>query len=358
MSNLGNNFYPKLIQMANRLEMKPEDIIVIMIGESGLNPGAGKSGAAAGLIQILNNDILHGTGFKGKVDDFRKLSGENQLDYIEKIIKDQIAINGGPFKSAAQYYVGNMLPIALSLPGIKNEDPNTIIVENYPSTFKWSDKSPRYPHYTVQDERNWYNGNKGIDKNKKNNITYGDMISRVNGIKSGSQYKSILSAMRSATGYEQKDDTSLFSNSTLSSIKKMISEYLHKIFASNKQIYKKCLPVNNFSIIVNGNNFTDSIEFSRVLSAALDEELMSKTFIYTDGKNIEISGTIHGPRNMCFNTIKQFSNSFSDIFKTATKQIGGIEIKTNFIMDKKPSYKPINLKIAESRHRKFLLKFI
>ena len=57
-ANLGPNFYPKLVQVASELGMKPEDLIAVMVSESGLNPSAYESKfKGAGLVGFMPDTL-------------------------------------------------------------------------------------------------------------------------------------------------------------------------------------------------------------------------------------------------------------------------------------------------------------
>lgn len=144
-------------------------------------------------------------------------------------------------------------------------------------------------------------------------------------------------------------------------IMQAITNWLHQILATekqNKKLYKQYLPLNNIIIKVDANDYNNSIEFARILCAALDEELLSKSYTHTDGNNVEIECSIHGPQQDCLATIKQLSESVANSFSLATKKIGSIIVKTDFFMNKKSSYSQIGFKLASSQYRKFLLKFV
>lgn len=126
----------------------------------------------------------------------------------------------------------------------------------------------------------------------------------------------------------------------------------------NKKIYKKLLPINNILIKVNSTEYTNSIEFARVLCAALEEELMANSYTYTNGDAVEIECSIPGPLKDCINATQQLVNSMTDAFKFATAKIGAINIETKCVVNEKSSYKQIGFKSAEYQQRKFLLKFI
>lgn len=403
MTNLGSNFYPKLVQMTSELGMKPEDLLAIMVSESGIRPDAGKSGSAAGLIQFISG-TLPGTGFKGNTDDFRQLSGEAQLPYIKRYIEGVMQKNGGPFTSAAKYYVANFIPEALKLPGIRRNDPSCRFVEENPETVTDPHSGRVYSkkyyeigdRITPQEERGWYKDNPLFHGSVPGAITYGDMIKQVEKNKRNPIYQKALMAMNQSTGYQPNLDSAtpgapqpeedkgiaflkqlhqrnnpspIASNNTppssspglLNDVMDYIDKFMKQVMASernNKKLYKHFLPSHKIVIKIAAPQYTDAVEFSRVLCTALDEELMSKAFIHTDEKNVEIECSIRGPQKECFETVRQLTNSLAEVFTDATIKIGGIKVRPEVIMNKKSSYQKISLESAVSQHRKFLLKFI
>src|ERR1700688_1273854 len=107
------SFYQKLLEVSNDVQMKPEDLLNVMAVESGIDPTAHNMGGnASGLLQFMPS-TLKNLGFQGTHGDFRQLSAVDQLDYVKKLILGNMRYNGGPFRSAAQYYVANFLPVAL-----------------------------------------------------------------------------------------------------------------------------------------------------------------------------------------------------------------------------------------------------
>jgi len=421
MPNLGPNFYPKLVNIASELGMKPEDLLAVMISESGLNPSAVEDKyKGSGLIGFMP-DTLKGLNFKGDWQDFIKLSGEQQLDFVKSFVESRIKNNNGgrPFKSAAQYYTANFIPIAMSLPGIQKEDPNQPFLENHPETVTDPTSGTHYSkkYYEVGQklsadrESKYYKANPLFDKDKKGSITYGDMMKRVDDIKSGAAYKKALADMQNATGYTpstkeepptHKEDSSglvanrgsfedVFqsyiksnphdnvweqlgaSNSTPTNspsansssqdgnLDQMLDNYLQqanmRAAASDKSLYIKHLPQNNILIKINANDFASAVEFGHILCTALDEELKSNAFVHTDGDKVEVSCSINGPEISCYQAVKQLSSELSKVFKKATKKIGGVKISTYCFLDSTSRLQPISLKTASIQHRKFLLKF-
>ena len=109
---LDQNFWEKLTKISESVGLKPEDLLAVMSFESGLSPAAhNRNGDASGLIQFMP-DTLKGLGYKGDHNSFRQLDATDQLDYVDKYVHNQAAFSGGSFKSAAQYYVANLWPVA------------------------------------------------------------------------------------------------------------------------------------------------------------------------------------------------------------------------------------------------------
>lgn len=371
MAKLGPDFYKKLVEITNELGMKAEDLLVVMSIESGLDPTAhNKNGNASGLVQFMPS-TLKGYGFKGTHADFRNLDAVAQLDYVKRMIKDNIRYNGGPFKSAAQYYISNFIPAALKIKGVQQENPSTIIVSKNPS-------EAHIPHVSIKQEMLFYNANTALDADKDGNITYGDIQRVINNATNGKNFKQAIEDMRRYTGYNPSSnfnkrenlsnktkDNDVYSrlNSLLPSannITDVLDNYLQMVTASdnNKKIYNKFLPINDILINVKSENIIDSIEFARVLCATLDEELLSTSEVYTDNNNVEVKCSIAGPSDTCFHVVDELSKSVSDAFVLATNKIGGIIVKTSCSMNKEPSYKQISVQASDSNYRKFLLKFI
>ncbi len=384
MVNLGNNFYPKLIQVSSELGMKPEDLLLVMVSESGINPSAKEPKFGGGGLLGFMPDTLKSLKFSGTSDDFLKLSGEEQLDWVKKLVKGFEGMNGGPFTSAAQYYVGNFFPVALKLPGIRAGDPSTVFLEENPQIVrnKKTNKAYSKKYFDIglfvspSLERNAYKENPLFHGPTKGAITYGDMINQINKNKNSPIYIKAISDMKKATNYTPSQESSpkSFSKEPKSvepksvdnkSVSKSPSflDKLKEIFKtllatdSEKLLYKKYLPKNNILIKINSHRFDDQVEFANILCTGLDEALLSNSFIHTDGNDVEVECNIHGPQKECFKAVAEVSNYLLPLFKQATHKIYEIDINLEYL-NKKSNLKPINIKVAESSHRKFLLKFI
>jgi hypothetical protein len=125
-----------------------------------------------------------------------------------------------------------------------------------------------------------------------------------------------------------------------------------------KRFYKKALPNHDVLIKITAPDYTDAVEFSRILCSALDEDLLSTSYVYTDGQDVEVECCIPGPDQECFDVVQQMTQAVAETFQDATAKIGGIAIKAECIMNKKSSYQPISLRTAGTHYRKFLLKFV
>ena len=176
-------------------------------------------------------------------------------------------------------------------------------------------------------------------------------LAKHNGTDPFKQLVDSTSPSHTAPASSNTQDNSLFST---------VNKYLQQIVASeksNKKLYKRFLPSNNVTISIQAN-YTDAIEFSRILCTALNEELMADSYTHTDGENVEVQCTIPGPSKDCFNAVSQLTQAIAETFKKATVKVGGIDVKTEFFMNKRSSYQQISINTATAQYRKFLLKFI
>lgn len=363
MANLGPNFYPKLVQMASELNMKPEDILAVMVSESGINPAANeKRYHASGLMQFMPN-TLKGLGYKGNWSDFIKLNGEKQLDYAKQYIADKIRYSGAPITSAAQFYVAEFWPVALKLPGIQNGNPNAVIVEENPKVVIDPKTGRRYSkkYYDIgikidaASESQAYKTNTLFHGKVPGAITYGDMMRQVEKNKQSPLYTKALENMKNTTGYEPKEHFEYASKPT--STGSSFSQFLAKLkqllsifsFASNRSAF--------LISVGSSDEYCSTLEYAKVLSAALEEYLDAKTEIHADNSNIEIECKISGDKKVIFDAIKELSAAISDAFKSATKDVGGITSFALVTADNKSDYDLLHPKNMDLHYRKFKLKF-
>jgi Transglycosylase SLT domain len=361
MANLGDGFYKKLIQMSAELGMKPEDILNVMALESGINPSAhNKNGNASGLVQFMPN-TLKNLGFKGSHSDLRNLSGEQQLDWVKKLIQGMMQINGGPFKSAAQYYVGNFLPAALKIPGVKAEDPKTIICAKNPTV-------PHIPGVSAKFEALCYKQNPVLDVDKDGNISYGDIQTILNRVANSKNFKNALVSLQQS-GYSPKNKSDNYekqfsdriskmnlnpkSESSKSNINNVLNDFLKQIAASqNFSNYEKFLNHEDFLIKIASDDFSNKVEFARILTSVLKEEKIAKSYCCSNNNEVEVEGKICGKNSLAFEVLNQICDLTKQSFEKITNQKIQFEIKKE-----KSKFAPIDIKIASQQYRKFLLKF-
>ena len=378
---LGVDFYQKLVQMTSELGMSPEDLLAVMLTESGIDPAAKNPGSnASGLIQFMPS-TLKSVGWQGTPEEFRKLSGSEQLVYIQKYIKSVMRMNNGqPFKTAYQYYIANLWPVGLKLPGVQQNDPSAAILEKNPAIVTIDGKvwSKKYKDIGVNilasTETKAYLSNSGLGSGN-GAITVGDLMARMEKNKTQSRYLEVAQNIKDMKPANMNDgDGSLevflghdpvagsfenikFYGAPDDTLKPGPFETI-QIAASYKKIYKNSLPKNVITIGISSNNKINNIEYAKILCEALDEELLSKSFVHNAGNHVDVQCVIHGPSGPCVSAVKVISNTIADSFKIATKKIGGVEINTTIELHKKSSYPAISLKLAESNYRQFILKFI
>ncbi len=359
MPNLGQNFYPKLVQIASEVGMKPEDIIAIMASESGINSKIpNQAGASAiGLIQFTPN-TLKGLGYDKDWREFGNVSAEEQLDYVKRYIQSQAKFAGKPLQSAAQFYVATYWPVALRLPGIQKNDPDTVFVEESPETVKIGNRRYSKKYYDIgikvdpQMESRAYKENPLFHGSTPGKTTLGDMQAQVDRTKKGSTYKNAIVNMTKTTG-RQVNDTGETNKSSPSYISSFINklEKLLSLFASVPE-------QNNFLISVgSSSDHYATMEYARILSAALEEYLDAKTNIYSNENNIEIECKASGDKKNLFDAIKELSVGVADAFKYATLKIGSINFFALIIADRKSNYELLHPRKADLYCRAFKLKF-
>jgi hypothetical protein len=370
MANLGQNFYPKLIQISNDLGMKPEDLLAVMTSESGINPSAVENTfKGSGLLGFMPS-TLKGLGFKGTWQDFIKLSGEQQLDYVKRLVASNAKLlDGGSFTSAAQYYTANLWPVALKLPGIRKGDANTAFIEAHPKAVKGSDGKIYSKKYydlgfkiPVKQEQDAYKYNPLFHGSVSGAITFGDMIKQVNKNKQNPAYQKALADMKSATGYQPEIKSPAYksktdspkSHSTIDSFLSSVSDLLDSFMKSAS--YKD--NTNNFLILVSSDgDFSSALEYSRILCLAIKEELNLDTSIHTNNNCIEIQCNMDGNKEHCKKIIEEMSNAIADTFSFATKKIGSVNIYTSTLMDIASDYPLLDIITAETNYDTFHKKF-
>ena len=155
---LGPQFLEKVKVLAQKLNCNYQDLIAVMISESGLNPAvSNKRTNATGLIQFMP-DTAKSLGTT--VEQLKKMSGEEQLAFVEKYLKTQKQAAGFSDNhklSAGELYALVFLPAranrqVLCQRGEKNNEGKKL---------------------------NYYEYNKGLDTNKDGKITKTELDNRI-----------------------------------------------------------------------------------------------------------------------------------------------------------------------------------
>jgi hypothetical protein len=178
--NLGPAFWDRFVEMCNRLGVNPYQMAALMGIESGVDPSkCNPTSSATGLNQLMRAGAKSLGMTPEEWADYRNLSGEEQLFWVEKFFGRQ-GVRG---KSGASLYGNN-------LGGYNNPDGSRYAtretaynarngldpdLKNWPATNPPSNKDPG------QNEKN-YNANAGLDNfgegkggSKKGSITNADL---------------------------------------------------------------------------------------------------------------------------------------------------------------------------------------
>lgn len=304
-----NEFYKKLTDLATSVGLKPEDLLLVSTIESGLKTTAkNPKGNAIGLFQAMPA-TLKGFGYKGDYKDFQRESAESQLDFVKVYITKAAAMAGGKFNSAAHVYVANFFPVALQLPGIKNGDPNTVIIEKDPTTKKYKNVSLEY-------ERKVYEVNKGLDRNNNGKITFGDVITLCNSVKGNKRYQEAVHELHNGSTDipEEKESMPKSQESDSGSYLDIVIDSFKRAISSDKAKLFKYLPEHKISIKLAGK-LENTIKFANVLSPILDEKLNSYTSVHSDKNSVELECTINGDKELCVQAVESISKIVLDYYK-------------------------------------------
>lgn len=152
-SSLSNRFFEDLVRLGIRRGSPPHIFLSVWCVESGLLPSAiNAHSGARGLNQMMPATLKA----LGAPSDFEKLSAEEQLPWIERLIASLEHANGGPFTSAARYYHANFFPRTMH----RGDKPDAVVVAQ---------------DAVDPDERGAYEANRGLDANRDGLITLSDL---------------------------------------------------------------------------------------------------------------------------------------------------------------------------------------
>ncbi len=360
-TNLGPNFYPKLVSITNSLGMHPEDVLAIMVSESGIKNNSIEPNAKGGGVFAAMPDTQKRLGFKGTPEEFVQLSGEQQLDYFQKFLQGAVQNAGGPIKSAEQYYVANFVPIAMHLPGIKANDMSTVFLEKNPVAVtgpdgkqyskKYWDIGIKFP---VSQEKLFYNTNTLFHGYVPDAISLGSMKAQVDKNKQSSTYKQALKALSQVANYVPKPEstnilnsptqvaTNTKNDSSPNGLWDKFTGFLRSIHALGSDERE------NFLISIGSEDKTSSVQYANILSTALNEYLSADSSIHTSENNVELETRIGGDKKQVYAALKQFSKALAEEFGNKTYITVSSDLRSNL--------PKISVDMNELHIRKFALK--
>jgi hypothetical protein len=361
--SLSREFYNKLTKISSELGMNPRDLLLVMYSESGLQSSIvnqdKKYGGAVGLIQFMP-DTLRGLGVpKDEVKDFGKKSAEDQLDYVKKYVRGQMAFTGHPFKSASEYYHANFFPKTLKR--WHGQDPiqnaNTIIV---------SKNSPDKLEAVA------YKANRGLDTDNDGHITVGDMTRVLMNSANKNGFQQALAQLNSVAGHGEVTEVAM--NPELLKTKKVppqqfakhdsgglegflqkINDFFSSMFGASGSLATAGAK-SKFLIVVNAEDFTTKAEYARILQSVLDEELKISSSIHYSDDDLELTCNMPFDPQNGLDALNEVCAAVSDVFKFATRKIGGCKADTIIISGTNSMYPQMDIKISEINRRKFQFK--
>ena len=146
---LTDNFYQKVVDIAQKIQCDPNDLMAVMNAESGLKADAvNKASNATGLIQFMPATARElGT----TVDELRNMSALEQLDYVEKYLSNAKNIRFGKNEKldAGELYALTYLPARAN---------RSVLAKSHEKYYTW---------------------NRGLDLNGDGKITKAELAQRV-----------------------------------------------------------------------------------------------------------------------------------------------------------------------------------
>lgn len=138
--HLSNLFYNRVIEMAQRLGVDANDLMIVMARESGLKPWAvNPLGGATGLVQFMP---FTARGLGTTTEQLKNMTAAEQLEYVEKCFK-RVGVRSGD--SASKIHARIFLPA-------RADNPDGVLCRK-------------------GEGNNFYEHNVGLDRNKDGVIT-------------------------------------------------------------------------------------------------------------------------------------------------------------------------------------------
>jgi hypothetical protein len=340
---LSDNFYKKLSEMCQRLNLNPADMLLVMYLESRLDPNVKSS--AVGLTQFVGPTLKK--YFKGGKEDFRKLKAEEQLPYIEKYFQDMISTFKLTNPTPAQFYIANFLPATLAYSGVKKRNKNTVLAEKN-NDKKYSPDSKLTFHEA-------YIHNTGLDRDHDGKITYGDIERIMSGLSKQQGYQDALARLNNASGGAATQVAEQAPEEESGDLLSNISNFADKLVSNITQFTREIIASQqNFLIKISSPRLENNLEFARILSTACEDLSSAKCRLYANNQNVEVTCKIAAEMN-AQPALNQLSSVLLQEFNKKTN-IDDINIK--IFANKSPSYHHLDVDTAEKNYRKFMFNLI
>ena len=171
--DLSDRFFSGILDVAGRLQLDALDLLGVMMAESNVKASAHNANSdASGLIQFLPS-TLRKLGWTGSMQQFRRLTAEDQLPYVERYFQPFAHLN---LNTAARVYQVVFLPSSLSL----GSSMDTVIVQ------QGGVNSGAYA------------GNKGLDTDQDGAITVGELQQAIERHQTSARWREIADRLNAA----------------------------------------------------------------------------------------------------------------------------------------------------------------
>lgn len=203
--DLPDEFFDKLVGLAEFLRCSPVDMARVMMNESGINPKAKNPNADAnGLIQFMG-PTLAGLGWAFGGEKFRELSAVDQLSWVKKYYEPKAQWG---LESAARLYLATFLPA---------------LMQNNAS------HSPIFVLCGKHGPLDWaYGPNRSFDQDGKGYITVGDLEKAVERACKGARWTEVAVRIAQARQTPEEPDTE-------PSIPNMVLDHIDGIFDADEE---------------------------------------------------------------------------------------------------------------------------
>lgn len=294
---LPESFWVKFVEMSNRLGADPEHLAQVINSESAFDPHATNEQDGRIIAKGLNQLVEKTAKRLGMSDqewrNYENLPAEEQLKYVEKFFKTVGRATGqdGNWTSATQLYVANFAPKYVR----QASNPNTVL-------------------YSQQENKEQYEKNKGLDRDKKGHITAGDLAKSV----SKKLPDFIKQAIDRAKGMSHVSLVGRPANDTLPvdrPANDTVDNLLTTLFALDagpaekmirQAIQKKKLPTSQVLVTISSlsSPYQVRMKFARAASAVLKDMIDADVTIHSDGNKIELQCSAVGSQYAVASAVK------------------------------------------------------